>query len=166
MFQLLDVLNDHLFLICVYDASWYFHKMHFGASGVVSNGHTDFHLEIVQPLAPTTWSHRSQSSFVWSFQVWSGRLGKMAILDAQGNGINNLADSVNFFKGSCIFWSTVPSGLVCKCAYLLGKIRKRTAWNCAAIFVIQTYIYNSQGGKKMDVWVTWSFFIRCPTGLF
>lgn len=104
MFKLLGVLNDHLSLICVYDASWYFHilqtlsNMHFGASGFVSNGHTDFHLEIVQPLARTTWSHRSQSSFVWSFQVWSGSLGRMAILAAQGNGINNLANSASFIK--------------------------------------------------------------------
>lgn len=104
MFKLLGVLNDRLSLICVYDASWYFHilqilsNMHFGASGV-SSGHTEFHLEIVQPLAHTTWNHRSQISFVWSLQGWSGRLGRMAILDAQGNGINNLANTVSFLKG-------------------------------------------------------------------
>lgn len=79
---MLGVLNDCLSLICVYDASWYFHilqilsNMRFGASGVVSNGHTDFPSEIVQPLAQTTWSHRSQSSFVWSLQVWSRKARK------------------------------------------------------------------------------------------
>lgn len=73
--------------------------MHFGASGVVSNGHTDFHLETVRPLAHTTWSHGSQSSFVWSLQVWRGRLGGMAILDAQRNGINNFANTVSILKG-------------------------------------------------------------------
>lgn len=104
VFKLLGVLNDRLSLICVYDASWYFHilqillSMHFGASSV-SNDRTDFHLEIVQSLAHTTRSHRSQSSFVWALQVWSGRLGRMAILDAQGKGINNLANTVSFLKG-------------------------------------------------------------------
>lgn len=52
---MLGILNDCLSLICVHDVSLYFHilkilsNMHFGASGIVSNGHTDFHLEIVQP---------------------------------------------------------------------------------------------------------------------
>lgn len=82
MFKLLDVLNDRLSLICVYDTLWYFHILqilsdkHFGASGVVSNGHTDFPLEIVQPLVHTTRSHRSQSSFEWSLQVWGGKVRK------------------------------------------------------------------------------------------
>lgn len=54
--KLFGVLNDPLSLICVYDASWYFHILqiwsntHFGASDVVFNIHTDFRLEIVQPL--------------------------------------------------------------------------------------------------------------------
>jgi len=54
------VLSDRSSLICVYDASRYFYilqiwsNMHFGASDIVSNTHTDFHLEIVQPLAHTT----------------------------------------------------------------------------------------------------------------
>ncbi|CAM9445735.1 unnamed protein product, partial [Bubo scandiacus] len=58
--KLFGVLNDRLSLICVYDASWYLHilqtwsDMHFGASGVVSDIHTDFYLEIMQPLAHAT----------------------------------------------------------------------------------------------------------------
>lgn len=160
MFKLLRVRNDHLSLICVYDASCYFHilqilsKMHFGASGVVSNGHTDFPLEIVQPLAHTTWSHRSQSSFVWSLQVWSGKARKDGNFGCPREWYWQFGKHSKLFKGSCIFWSTVPSGLVCKCAYLLGKIGKRSAWNCAATVVIQTFFYYSLGEKKIDVWIT------------
>lgn len=72
------------------------------------------------------------------------RLGRMAILYAQGNGLNNLAN-IKFLKDLAY---SDPHGLVCKCAYLLGKIGKRSAWNSATIVVIQTFFYCSLGGKK------------------
>lgn len=163
---MLGILNDCSSLICVHHGSWYFHilkilsNMHFCASGVVQ---WSYRLSFGDCAVPCTYhmQYGSQSSFVWSLQVWSGRLGRMAILDAQGNGVNNLTNTAS------IFWSSVPSGLVYKCAYLLGKIGKRSAWNCSTIVVIQTFVYyRLWGEKKIDVWITWSFFVRCPTGLF
>lgn len=59
-------------------------------------------------------------------------------------------------KGSCMFWSTVPTALVCKCTYLLGKIDKRSARYWMTFCHIQPFFCYSFLGKD-NVLIIWRF---------
>lgn len=124
--------------------------MHFGASSVVSNIHTDFHLEIVQPLAHTTQNHRYQSSFVWSLQgvEWEGQDGSQFQMPIkQGNDINNLGSTVNFLKGIAYSDSQLPVPQFVNVH--VYQVRQGRALPGTVLFVIiQPFFYYSFWGKR------------------